>query len=156
MKTCCVTGHREISKNQLEYITDKLKKEIQSAIADGFTYFISGYAEGIDLLFAELVIAEKEKNNNIKLEAAIPYAQRLNNKDVRFQQLIKQADIVHIYCNEYVKDSFFVRNRGMVNMSDRIIAVYDGRKRGGTAYTIGYAQKTNKELRIIKMTNGNL
>jgi hypothetical protein len=37
----------------------------------------------------------------------------------------------------------------MVENSQRVIAVYDGRESGGTFYTINYAKPLQKELRII-------
>lgn len=37
----------------------------------------------------------------------------------------------------------------MVDHADRIIAVYNGCGRGGTAYTIDYAKRQGKEVVII-------
>lgn len=39
------------------------------------------------------------------------------------------------------------RNRYMVNQSQRIIAVYDGRLCGGTAATVWYAK--GKDVRVV-------
>ena len=41
------------------------------------------------------------------------------------------------------------RNRYMVEHSDRVIAVYDGRETGGTAKTIRFTNRMKKELREI-------
>lgn len=60
-KSCCVTGHRDIPADKMEHIKIKLKEEIEKAIADGFTMFISGFAKGVDLLFAELVVHQARK-----------------------------------------------------------------------------------------------
>ena len=54
-KTCCVTGHRDISEKQGDYVKQALRHEILSAIEDGYTRFISGFAEGVDLMFASIV-----------------------------------------------------------------------------------------------------
>lgn len=43
------------------------------------------------------------------------------------------------------------RNRFMVLQSRRVIAVYDGRERGGTLSTIRCAQRQNREVRIIQI-----
>ena len=40
-------------------------------------------------------------------------------------------------------------NRYMVEHSDRVIAVYDGRETGGTAKTIRFTHRMKKELREI-------
>ena len=54
-KTCGFTGHRDIPDNEIESVKHGLRKEIDKAIADGYTSFLSGFAEGADLLFAEIV-----------------------------------------------------------------------------------------------------
>ena len=41
------------------------------------------------------------------------------------------------------------RNRYMVEHSDRVIAVYDGREKGGTVRTIRFAHQMKKVLREI-------
>lgn len=40
-----------------------------------------------------------------------------------------------------------IRNRYMVALSSRIIAVYDGREKGGTFFTIRYAHTMEREIR---------
>ena len=44
-KTCCVTGHRDIPEDKKEFVIAELEKEIRAAVADGYTRFISGFAE---------------------------------------------------------------------------------------------------------------
>ena len=46
-KTCCVTGHRDLPQNQINYVKAALLHEIEKAVADGFTCFMSGFAEGV-------------------------------------------------------------------------------------------------------------
>lgn len=46
---------------------------------------------------------------------------------------------------------FFARNRYMVSLSDRVIAVYDGRESGGTLFTMRYAHALKKEVRVIQL-----
>ena len=76
-KTCCVTGHRDIPKEYLDYVEQELRREVQAAIENGFTRFISGFAEGVDLMFAAIVAEEKARHPELFLEAAIPYPGRL-------------------------------------------------------------------------------
>ena len=70
-KTCCVTGHRDISTDHITYVDQALRQEILSAIEDGYTRFISGFAEGVDLMFAAIVVEERERYPDITLEAAM-------------------------------------------------------------------------------------
>lgn len=150
-KTCCVTGHRKIPVEKIEYVTAELEKEISAAIADGCTRFISGFAEGVDLIFAAVVAELKAQGQPLILEAAIPYAGRLKSKDPLFQKMLSACDTQKVLCDRYSYDCFFVRNRYMVDESSRVIAVYDGRADGGTSYTIRYANIQRRTLRVIEL-----
>ena len=55
-KVCCVTGHRDLPQNQINYVKAALLREIEKSVADGFTCFMSGFAEGVDQYFVEMVI----------------------------------------------------------------------------------------------------
>ena len=145
-KTCCVTGHRDIPTEQVEKICELLYQETLTAIADGYTHFISGFAVGADLLFADIV-AKLKGTYSITLEAAIPYPGRMKTPDKTFQRLIQCCDEVKIHSSAYFKGCYMRRNRYMVDQSQRIIAVYDGRSTGGTAATLRYAR--GKEIQII-------
>lgn len=145
-KTCCVTGHRDIPEEQMDRIQELLRREILAAIEDGYTHFISGFASGADLLFAEIVVELKEIYP-ITLEAAIPYPGRMKTPDETFQRLIRCCNVVKIHSDTYFKGCYMRRNRYMVDQSQRVIAVYDGRLCGGTAATVWYAKK--KDVRIV-------
>lgn len=146
IKTCCVTGHRNIPAKQVDTIRELLRQEILVAIGDGYTHFISGFAAGADLLFAELV-AELKAAYPITLEAAIPYPGRMKTPDETFQRLIRCCDVVKIHSDSYSKECYMRRNRYMVDQSQRVIAVYDGRPTGGTAATVRYAK--GKDVRVV-------
>lgn len=148
---CCVTGHRDIPAGKAEYVKARIKEEIEQAIADGFTTFITGMADGADLLFAELIIAQKEQRPYLRLEAAIPYAGRLKTKDAMFRKCYEHCNSVHIQQQEYSKQCFMKRNRYMVDISSRVIAVYDGRGKGGTLFTMKYAYTMKREVREIRI-----
>ena len=102
-------------------------------------------------MFATVVAELKKENRSLTLEGAIPYQGRLKSKDQTFQDLLVVCDGVTVLCNSYIPQCFFIRNRYMVDKSSRIIAVYDGRKKGGTFYTIRYAQKQDKEISEIRL-----
>lgn len=147
---CCVTGHRDIPSDQVPFVKEALREEILEAVQNGYTHFISGFAAGTDLLFAEIV-AELKVRYPITLEAAIPYPGRMNTPDQTFQRLIRSCDIVKIHASQYSKQCYMVRNRYMVDSSARIIAVYDDRKTGGTAATIRYAYAAGRVVRKIQL-----
>ncbi len=47
-KTCCVTGHRDLPQNEINKIKAALEHEIDAAVTEGFTCFMSGFADGVD------------------------------------------------------------------------------------------------------------
>ena len=150
-KTCCVTGHRDVAVGKEQYVEEARRNEVLAAIAAGYTRFISGFAEGVDLTFAAIVVAEKKQNSCLQLEAALPYRNRINAKSPLFQELLACCDRVYVQSEKSNRQCYHERNRYMVLSSDRVIAVYDGRSTGGTFYTIRFAQANEKEIRIIEI-----
>lgn len=147
-KTCCVTGHRKIEKNKIDSTKQAIRAAIMDAIKHGYTHFISGFSEGVDLYFADIV-AELKEEYTLSLEAAIPYRNRVKAKDAKFQHLLKNCNTIGVYSEVYKKSCFLVHDRLMVQASELVIAVYDGRESGGTLFTMRYAHITGKELNII-------
>ena len=78
-KTCCVTGHRDIPQKEINKVKAALRREVDLAVKEGFTRFMSGFAEGVDQYFAEIVLEKKKKNPALELIAVIPYQKRLDN-----------------------------------------------------------------------------
>ena len=150
-KTCCVTGHRDLPQKEINRVKAALRNELEKAVADGFTRFMSGFAEGVDQYFAEIVLEMQKSNPALELVAVIPYQKRLDNlrqKKRTYEMLEACADVVVIR-EEYQPSVYSHRNRYMVEHSDRVIVVYDGRAKGGTAGTIRFTHTLKKELREI-------
>jgi len=152
-KTCCVTGHREIAADKVEYVKRELRREIAEAIGDNYTHFLSGFADGADVYFSEAVLELKAEYPNITLGAAIPYRKRLDklHEDVRTRALLAGCSEINIYSGEYFSGCFMKRNRAMVQASERVIAVHDGRDGGGTVFTMREASILQRDLRIIRI-----
>ncbi len=148
-KTCCVTGHREIPATEVAFVKQALRQEIALAIDEGFTHFLSGMAEGTDLIFAEIVAEFCAARADICLEAAIPYRDRLRRLEKTHRKLLECCGKITVVSEDYAKNVFARRNQYMVERSERVIAVYDGRKTGGTAATIRMAERTGADLRKI-------
>lgn len=90
-KICCVTGHRDIPEDKLQYVKERLREEVKAAIADGCTTFISGFSRGADLLFAGLVVEQREAHLNLFLEAALAHRGMLLTTDPTFRLLLPPA-----------------------------------------------------------------
>ena len=161
MKICAFTGPRLYklpwSYKEKGYKFRKLKKsltnEILYKIKEGYNYFISGMAIGIDILCAKIILNIKKRPPNIKLECAIPCRNQTNNWDTynttRYNDIVSKSDIVtYVSDCSYYNGCMFKRNKYMVNKADLIIAVYNNTG-GGTKQTIDYAKSINKEVVII-------
>ena len=150
-KTCCITGHRDVPDKEINSIKKALNKEIKKAVKDGFTVFLSGFADGVDQYFAEIVLELQKENRNLKLIAVLPYRGRVKglNHRVQTRALLSACSEMVVIQEEYQPNVYLQRNRYLVEHSDRVIAVYDGREKGGTVKTIRFAHRLQKELREI-------
>lgn len=150
MKSCCVTGHRDIPTDKISFVEQELRKEIQSALDDEYRCFISGFADGADLLFTKIVIEYREKYKDIFLEAALPYPGWIK-KGNEYNALLEKCNGIKVCSPKYSPNCFLVRNRYMVIACDRVIAVYDGREKGGTVNTIRHAHALDREIKTINI-----
>lgn len=150
---CCFTGHRPEKLEQPEtVVVEALKKEIRTAIADGFQTFVSGMARGVDLWAAEIVLTLRDEGAAIRLICASPYRGFENHwsRDwrERYRLVMEQADLVRFICPAYSQRCFQRRNEWMVDHSARVIAVYNGGP-GGTRNTVEYAGSHGVPVKIL-------
>lgn len=162
---CCCTGHRPKSfpfkygvdfKKHKIYLR-KLEEKVLLAINKyGITNFISGMALGVDLDFAEIVLNLREQFH-VTLECAIPCPNQTLNwsgeDKLRYENILKRADKSYLVSPRYTPDCMLKRNRYMVDKSELIIAVFNGIQKGGTWYTLDYANKENKKIELINLCN---
>ena len=89
------TGHRnrdlpfsgDRSKQGMKCLVSSLQMYIEKAVNDGFDTFISGMAEGVDLICAEIVYnLITRKGMNLNLVCAVPY------KDQGTKELLNPID----------------------------------------------------------------
>ena len=108
-----------------------MESEIELAVSDGYVTFMSGFADGVDIEFVEIVVEIKKDNPDIIIEVALPYRDRLRTKNKQFHELLNKCDIITVTSEEYNKSCFHKRNKYMIENSERIIAVFDRRQKGG-------------------------
>ncbi len=150
---CCFTGHRpeRLGMPESEVILG-LKKEIRTAVADGFQTFISGMARGVDLWAAEIVLALRDEGAAVRLIYTSPYRGFENRWSrewqARYRRVMERADLVRFICPGYSRDCFQRRNEWMVDHSARVIAVYNGQP-SGTRNTIEYAKRCSVPVVLL-------
>lgn len=160
-KKCCFTGHRPKSlpfgyneeepscKKLKELLSDNIERQITE---NGVTHFISGMAMGVDIYAAEAVLELKEKYPHITLECVIPCETQANRWSEgwrnRYFDIIYRSDDAQTLQTHYTSDCMMKRNKYMVDNSDVVIAVWNGKK-SGTGNTVDYALKNGKKVIII-------
>ncbi len=148
MLTCCFTGHRTFSRELFPETYDRLLDTIKDAYSKGYTNFIIGAADGLDYEAAYALNFLKQLGYKITVESAVPYPQMLEKHTAAYSAYV--ADKVTYVCEKSSAGSYLTRDRYMVDNSSLVIAVYDGRKSGGTLYTMNYAKKIGNELIVIR------
>ncbi len=149
---CCFTGHRKL--NTCGKLKEVLSEVIDSAIADGYTEFYCGMALGVDMCAAEILIAKMKENPAVHLHAALPCPEQdlkwTDEEKKHYKEILSFSSSKTIISPFYTKTCMLTRNRFMVDNSERVIAVWNGSIRGGTAYTVRYAKSQNKEIHLIR------
>lgn len=161
--TCCFTGHRPHKLPWGYDEGDSRCVELKAIIAEqlsllyigGTRRFICGMAAGCDFYFAEEVIRLSRERRGVVLEAAIPFAGQQNSLPtdelrLRYKKILDHCEAQTVISSGYHRFCMQLRNRYMVDMSDKLLAVSAGIA-GGTDYTIDYARRKGLETIIIKL-----
>ncbi|MDO5560355.1 MAG: SLOG family protein [Oscillospiraceae bacterium] len=165
-KTVCFSGHRpeklpgkgDDKREETIYIKKILTEKIRLCISDGYTEFISGVARGIDLWAAQTVLRMKAVYPSVILRCVKPVSdQGINfpdNDKLLLDFILSNADDVICTCQSYTRNCYMIRNRYMVDHSDKLIAFVKN-YRSGTGQTINYAMKLNKNVDITDLSDIN-
>ena len=97
----------------------------------------------------------KSELQQIKIIAVLPFREqneKWNEKNkVEYEAILKKVDDEVIVSEHYHQRCFLQRNDYMVQRSSRLIALYDGKFKGGTFYT--YTKAKSLGLEIINIYN---
>ena len=155
--TCCFTGPRperlpafgDPKSEEIRALERSLQKAIRNAYDDGYRFFMSGMADGFDLMAAEAVLALKKELDGICLVAVFPYADAASRhpKAVRDRicRILSRCDLSLSLQPAYSTGCEFRRNVYMVDASFRVIGYYTGLSHG-TAHCWHYAGQNHLEL----------
>lgn len=159
---CAFTGHRptrfSFGYDEQNPACNKLKQRLRCEIErviheDNVSVFYSGMALGVDMWAAELVLALKEMYPQLQLIAAIPCETQASRwspaYQKRYQDILSHCDGIVTVSKTYTQGCMLKRDRYMVENAKHLIAVYDGSGKGGTAYTVKYAQSLNRNITLI-------
>lgn len=153
--TIAVTGLRkyklcwdtqQYNQNEQKMI-DLLEQYLEKYINKGFVNFLSGMANGSDIIFAKAVINLKNKYPHILLHGIIPFLNQnkyYSNEDKKiYDDLIKKCDTIRIISVEYSANCYKIRNEFLVKNSSVLLAITYNIEmhRSGTTQTINMAIK---------------
>lgn len=154
----CVTGHRPnklYGYNLSDPRWQKLKKQFKQILKENnCDEAITGMALGVDTVFALAALELKDEGYGIKLHCAIPCKNHsckwIKESVDQYNEILSKADIVNLVSDEEYKPWLMQkRNEYMVNLADKVIAVWDGSS-GGTANCVRYAKSIGREIIMIK------
>ena len=149
-----VTGHRPNKMYGYDIYNKKwteLKEKFKSLlIENNCDEAITGMALGVDTVFALAVLELKEEGYDIKLHCAIPCKNHsckwIKESVDLYNDILSKADTVKLVSDEEYKPWLMQkRNEYMVDLADKVIAVWDG-SNGGTGNCVRYAEKCGKEI----------
>ena len=148
--TAAFTGHRWYDSSRKQCMKSSIEASVREAYKNGITNFMSGMAIGFDLLAAGVVLSLKREYPDITLTAVVPFkeqASRFNDDDkCIYNKYLSKADKIVIVSDDYYLRCYLDRDRYMVDHSSMLIACYDGRKKGGTFWTVNYARRTGRKV----------
>ena len=159
-KTICLTGNRPKGLpwgyNERDKRCKLLKKEAEEvfirAINYGITTFLTGMAEGFDMIGAEILLNLRKKYKHIKIIAIIPCLNQeikwSDSQIKRYRKILKKCDDKYALSATYTPYCMNNRNRFMVDHSSFCIACFNGLA-GGTKNTIEYAKRKGVKVKIL-------
>lgn len=161
MTIACFTGHRKIAGQYYNHdkptpewlaLRNYLQGAVSTFIDQGITHYISGMALGVDQLAVETVAFVRAfKKFDVALTAAIPFPSQPSNwpraSQIKYQELLGLCNQQWVTSDDpYAPAKMLIRDKWMVNHSDYVIAVWDGREKGGTWHTYNYARQQGRPV----------
>lgn len=160
MLRVCFTGYRpaklpfKCSDGDEGYLRfcEKADSVLAGLAKQGSVHFLSGMAQGADMILAGLVLNLKKRYHSISLECVLPFPAQTKGwggNSIRMHgDILKACDKVTVVSESFTPQGYMLRNRYLVDNCDMIIAIYDGQP-GGSKNTLDYAFKKGKRVIII-------
>ena len=148
MKSAFFTGHRNAIN-----IENAINALIDIAIKQGINHFYSGMALGTDMIASKVLI-----NRKLPWTAVIPFNGQesgwAKSSQVHYFELLSYAKEQIILYPEYKLSSYHERNQYMIDHSKVCLAVYDERRKGGTANVVKKVKKLEMNLAVYNPSRG--
>jgi uncharacterized phage-like protein YoqJ len=147
-----ITGHQKLDNPAWWYwVEQELNNRISEFLVESSNNLtgVSSLAVGADQIFAELILKVDGK-----LHAVAPFSGYEKTFDAKglskYKNFIERASEVEILpAKSTDQESYFAAGKRVVELSDVIIAVWNGKKAaglGGTGDAVEYARQNNKKV----------
>ncbi|MBI2060355.1 MAG: hypothetical protein HYT87_11350 [Nitrospirae bacterium] len=145
------TGRRDAGPGVREVIGKIVAEEISLHAPVELLFGGASGADTIALDEAAKVIAELPSEKRTRLVVILPG--RLPDQPHDARAVIEQhADEIHqLKLRPCFPSSYRKRNQVLVDRSDRVVAFWDGREKGGTHMTMALARKMGRDLRVVRI-----
>lgn len=150
------TGHQSRPGIQWPWVREQLGLALDALGREFVGY--SSLAVGADQIFAEEVISR-----GCVFNAVIPYATYENEFEVvdaqRYRLLLNKSAVVELDLPYEGEQAFFEAGRWIVDRSEVLMTVWDGKPSqgfGGTADIVAYAEKLGRPIVHIDVTTGKV
>ena len=145
-----ITGHRpeRLKRQEIEiklWFEQNFKNFI--SIYDNVVV-ISGMARGVDQIAAETAL-----KCGAKLWCYFPYKHEFKGLE---KKLADAASLISYEKENYSRNSYYLRDKRIVNDCDLMMVVYDGKPVGGTYLTYDYANSINRDILLYDLKLGIL
>lgn len=170
IKTCAITGHRP-TRFKFKYKENyagckRLKKRLHDQFIlfyeQGIRRFLAGGALGVDMWSGEILLELKKQPeySDIELVIVLPHPSHDARWDERSK---KRMAFLRQHCAECITigtdtgpESYYKRNRYLVDHADCLIAVYDNDRtvRSRTGQTVRHAEEQGKAVVLIHPDTG--
>ena len=156
-KSICAafTGHRAIGQDAAARLPQILDRQLTALYGEGYRVFYNGGAYGFDLIAAEAVLRLRETHPDVRLILALPGAgqtERWNRENrERYEVVFAAADEKQYPAGASTivsRETYLQRDRYMIDQASVCIC-YLTTLRGGTLYTVNYANQTG--VRVINV-----
>lgn len=138
-----VTGHRDLSDEQMKWLRPELDRVNLKLVSEhGCTDAATGMALKADQDFGWSALFAK-----MRLHAMIPFPSQPDpwspEEQASYRRLLERCTTRTVFGPSYAEKWYFVRNDGLLDFAAEgvIVAVWDGRRTGGTFDTVRKAAR---------------
>ncbi|MFJ1459711.1 hypothetical protein [Nocardia sp. N2S4-5] len=147
-----VTGHMNITANTVPLVYDEIARHLAKAGEPESLVGVSCIARGADSVFAQAVL-----DAGGRLEVVLP-SRNYRERKVKpghvalFDNLLRRAETVRVMdFDDAGADAYEAANAAVLDTTDRLIAVWDGRdgERSGTGSVVALARQKGLPVDVV-------